>query len=332
MQQQRQQALELWLENIFPQKKYTLNKLAGDASFRRYFRVHEGNQTYIVMDAPPDKENSQAFVSIAQSYTKLGLHVPEILVTDLTQGFLLLSDLGDRLYLSELNTENADLLYEQALAIIPSIQACSGDVSNWQLPHFGEKMIVNELQLFLHWFLQQHLGLELNSATQAMFATTFNHLIQVANEQPQVCMHRDYHSRNLLRITNTHVGVLDFQDASWGPITYDVVSLLRDCYVAWAPSKVHRWALDFYELCRDSTHLQKYSNDQFLYWFDLVGVQRHLKILGIFTRLYHRDGKNMYLGDIPRTLNYLVEVSENYAELKGLQSFLLSTVMPQLEC
>ncbi len=330
MHQQRQQALELWLEKILPEKKLTISKLAGDASFRRYFRIQDGDQTYIAMDAPPEKEDSKAFLAIAQSFSQHGLHVPEILATDLKQGFLLLSDLGDRLYLTELTAENADVLYEQALAVIPQIQECQ-TVSNWELPHFGEKIIVAELQLFIHWFLQKHLGLELNQAVQTMLAQTFNQLIQIANAQPQVCVHRDYHSRNLLCLNNQRVGVLDFQDAAWGPITYDAVSLLRDCYIAWAPSQVRSWTLQFFNRYRDSNQLKEYSADQFLYWFDFVGVQRHLKVLGIFARLYHRDGKSLYLNDIPRILNYLLQVSENHVELSPLRGFLQATVIPKLQ-
>lgn len=329
MQQQRQQALEHWLKNIFPDKKLTLSKLAGDASFRRYFRIRDGGQTYVAMDAPPTKENNVAFIAIAQSFARQGLHVPEILEVDLKQGFLLLSDLGDRLYLTELNAANADLLYDQALAVISNIQTCQA-VANWELPNFGEKIIINELQIFIQWFLQKHLAVELTNNSQAILTQTFEQLIRVANTQPQVCIHRDYHSRNLLCLNNQKVGVLDFQDAAWGPITYDVVSLLRDCYIAWSPSQVLRWALQFYDRYRDVKQLKEYSNDQFLYWFDLVGVQRHLKVLGIFARLYHRDDKALYLGDIPRILNYLMQVSEHHAELKALRGFLQTTVIPKV--
>ena len=269
-------------------------------------------------------------MAVGQSFAKHGLHVPNILAIDLENGFLLLSDLGDRLYLTEMTPENVDVLYTQALAVIPQIQACQS-VSDWELPHFGEKIIVTELQLFIHWFLQKHLGLELNPATQAMLAQTFNHLIQVANAQPQVCVHRDYHSRNLLRLNDHDVGVLDFQDAAIGPISYDAVSLLRDCYIAWSPSQVTHWALQFFNHCRDLNQFKDHSAEQFLYWFDFVGVQRHLKVLGIFSRLYHRDGKGLYLNDIPRILNYLIQVGENYAELSGLRGFLQSTVIPKLQ-
>lgn len=329
MQQQRQQALELWLEKTLPRNKLSITKLAGDASFRRYFRIHDGNQTFIAMDAPPEKENNHAFVAIANSFAKHGLDVPEILASDLNQGFLLLSDLGDRLYLTELTPQNADLLYEQALAVIPHIQACQ-KISDWELPHFGEKIIVTELELFVYWFLNKHLDLELNHSTQTMLTQTFNQLIRAANEQPQVCVHRDYHSRNLLCLNDQRVGVLDFQDAVWGPFTYDVVSLLRDCYISWSPSQVCNWALQFYDLYCTSGQFKEHSKDQFLHWFDFVGIQRHLKVLGIFARLYHRDGKGLYLNDIPRILNYLIQVSENYTELDALRTFLQTIVVTKL--
>lgn len=328
MHDQRQIELENWLKQVLTSQP-VLIKLADDASFRRYFRVKTNEQTLVAMDAPPDKEDSRPFVAIAQAFAKHGVKVPEILAVDLAQGFLLLSDLGDQLYLNELTSDNVNHLYQQALSVIPLIQACQ-NVSGWELPHFGTELIQRELELFRHWFLQIHLALELDAKSQTMLTNTFAKLIHVANEQPQVCVHRDYHSRNLLRLTNDEVGVIDFQDAVWGPVTYDAVSLLRDCYIVWPQSEVKRWLLQFYQQCCDHNLIKNVSEQQFLYWFDLVGVQRHLKVLGIFSRLYHRDGKKGYLNDMPRILDYLLAVTSQHSELNELCCFLQSTVQPKL--
>lgn len=326
--QDRYTALEIWLGKRFPHTQYSLTRLAGDASFRRYFRLQVSGQTFVVMDAPPEKENNHSFVAVAQAFAKQGIEVPTVFAVDFDLGFMLLSDLGDRLYLSELASGDTDDLYSQALAIIPKIQACR-DIPSVSLQHFGGEVIHRELGLFPEWFLGKHLNIELDVAMQADLSDIFAKLVEVANEQPQVCVHRDYHSRNLLRLSNEGVGVLDFQDAVWGPITYDAVSLLRDCYIAWPATHVQKWALKLHDSFADERVLAGCSNDQFLYWFDMVGVQRHLKVLGIFSRLYYRDGKSIYLGDIPRILRYLLDVSENHVELTSLRHFLQRHVVEQ---
>lgn len=330
MQDQRKIALETWLKKTLLPSQFSLSPLAGDASFRRYFRVHKDNETFVVMDAPPNKENSRPFIAIAKAFAKQGIKVPAILAADIDLGFLLLTDLGDRLYLTELHNGSVNNLYDRALAIIPQIQTCAW-VPDWNLPRFGEEIIVRELQLFPQWFLQKHLNLELDQNTQTMLGNAFAYLIQQANNQPQVCVHRDYHSRNLLCLANDDVGVLDFQDAVWGPITYDAVSLLRDCYIAWPLADVMRWVGHYYDNCVATGLLKNISKDQFIAWFDLMGIQRHLKVLGIFARLYHRDGKGLYLSDIPRILKYVIDVSENYTELKSLRQFLQASVLTQMQ-
>lgn len=322
MQDHRQIALEAWLKKNLANTEFNITKLAGDASFRRYFRIHTAQQTFVAMDAPPEKENCQPFVAVAKSFAAQGILVPEVLAADLNLGFLLLSDLGDRLLLAELQSINqADYFYTQALEIIPQIQSCL-TVTDWNLPKFGEQIIKNELQLFIDWFLVQHLQIKIDKALDNSLQNLFSILIQAANEQPQVCVHRDFHSRNLMCLDENKIGILDFQDAVIGPITYDAVSLLRDCYIAWPIADVSRWVLFFYGLCVENQLINNVTQQQFIYWFDLVGIQRHLKVLGIFARLYHRDGKAGYLQEIPRILQYIFEASEKYSELDGLNNFI----------
>lgn len=326
MHDQRLILLNQWLEKHFSTNKFLVTKLAGDASFRRYFRVHKDKQTFVVMDAPPDKENSESFVAIAQAFAKNGIKVPEILAVDLSLGFLLLSDLGDKVLLPELGEHNADYLYQKALAVIPQIQPCMS-IPNWPLAKFGDQLALQELQLFPEWFLQKHLELPFDQEINHLLTATFSQLIQIINDQPQVCVHRDYHSRNLLCLENNEIGVLDFQDAVIGPITYDAVSLLRDCYVAWPEQDVARWLLYFYNKCVENGNLNNISPEQFTFWFDFVGIQRHLKVLGIFARLYYRDGKDGYLKEMPRISQYILSVSIKYPSLKPFRDFFETTVM-----
>lgn len=313
--------LQNWLQQIFPAQNFQLKKLAGDASFRRYFRVHLPDKTLIAMDAPPDKENSQPFFAIAKAFSALGIEVPHILNADLSQGFLLLSDLGDNLYLNELTAENADQLYSAALQVLQKIQLCQV-IPEYSLPRFNETLYARELQLFPDWFLQRHLKFPMDVQQEYLLADTFEKLINSALKQPQVCIHRDYHSRNLLHVNNSTVGVLDFQDAVIGPITYDAVSLLRDCYIAWPDSDTTRWALQYHQNLREQKLLTTHTQDEFLRWFDWMGIQRHIKVIGIFSRLCYRDDKSVYLNDIPRIFNYLLTVCDKHTELKAIKNFL----------
>ena len=309
-----------------------LQPASSDASFRRYLRADMGDTTHIVMDAPPENEDCRPFVDIARALFDTGLHVPQILEEDLEQGFLLLDDLGDRLYLDELDKETVERLYGDALGALITMQAGGpvGDV----LPPYDENLLMQEMELFREWFMRQHLGLELDDETNVMLDQTFKYLADSALEQPRVCVHRDYHSRNLMVTDSHNPGILDFQDAVYGPVTYDLVSLLRDCYIAWPREQVEDWALGFHELAMQSGIIDRELHDdeqQFLVWFDLMGVQRHLKAIGIFARLNHRDGKPGYLDDIPRTLNYVEEVSGRYPELKGLHDLVAARVKLALE-
>jgi aminoglycoside/choline kinase family phosphotransferase len=323
----RLEALKRWLETELDFSEYTLTPASSDASFRRYFRVvHDGN-SLIVMDAPPDKEDSRPFVAVAKLLFDAGLNVPEVLDQDLDQGYLLLGDLGSTLYLDELGDDSVERLYGDALGALAAIQAC--DPGSGALPDYDRTLLMNEMGLFRDWLVGTHLGITLNAAQADLLDAAYNLLADNALAQPQVLVHRDYHSRNLMVTARNNPGILDFQDAVIGPVTYDLVSLLRDCYIAWPRNRVEDWALGYQKLALQSGILREEHEDprQFLRWFDLMGVQRHLKAAGIFARLNHRDGKTAYLDDIPRTLGYVVEVSGRYPELAGLGEFVEVNVL-----
>ncbi|HEB63041.1 MAG TPA: aminoglycoside phosphotransferase [Gammaproteobacteria bacterium] len=308
----RLKAIQQWLLNEVKLSKFDLKPASSDASFRRYFRVDTGTETFIVMDAPPEKEDCQPFVDIAKVLGQAGLNTPRIIAQDLEQGFLLLSDLGSRLFLDELNDDSVELLYGDALNSLQKLQKIPHN--SLPLPNYSADLLQQEMMLFHDWFLKQHLAIELSKEERAVLFDAFETLTESALEQPQVWVHRDYHSRNLMVLDKESPGILDFQDAVIGPVTYDLVSLLRDCYIAWPRERVEAWVTTYYQNC--DTDLGGVSGAQFLRWFDLMGVQRHLKAMGIFARLNIRDGKSGYLGDIPRTLAYVREVCGRYEELR----------------
>ncbi len=317
----RKQLLLEWLDNVLPTTLIKMAPASSDASFRRYFRVWYGDQTRVVMDAPPDKEDCQPFMTIAQALCDLGLNAPKIFADNLDQGFLLLSDLGTRQYLSALTPDNVSVLYGDALKALARLQM--GDKPDSSLlPAYDSQLLQTEMLLFRQWFLEKLLGLKLNEDEYGILDQVFTLLERNALEQPQVWVHRDYHSRNLMVTHPDNPGVLDFQDAVIGAVTYDLVSLLRDCYIAWPQEQVAAWVLD-YRLQLQALGMDGLEDaDQFMRWFDLMGVQRHLKATGIFARLNLRDGKSGYLHDIPRTLGYILEVSVRYPELAGLAKLL----------
>ncbi len=288
---------------------------SSDASFRRYFRVRHGDDSYILMDAPPQQENCQPFIHVSGLLLDLGLHVPEVLASDLQQGFLLLTDLGSHCYLDALDDSTADRLYGDAMGALLTLQSCA--TPDCGLPDYGRDLLLGEMALFRDWLLDRHLGIRLDETQAAALDTAFGQLADSALGQPQVCVHRDYHSRNLMVCEQHNPGVLDFQDAVIGPVTYDLVSLLRDCYIAWPRERVEDWVLGYHELALQTGILrpEQAGEADFLRWFDWMGVQRHLKAAGIFARLNHRDGKPGYLADIPRTLGYVTEVCARYPEL-----------------
>ncbi len=316
----RQQQIIQWLENDLGYQDYSMQPASADASFRRYFRLKDNvnGDTKILMDAPPEKEDSHPFIRIAQSFHQLGLNVPEVYAQNFEQGFFLLSDLGSIDYLTQLNDSNADPLYKdamQALLVMQAGQHCA-------LPVYDEALLQQEMNLFTDWFLVKHRQINLSAQQQQLITETFSFLAASALSQPRVCVHRDYHSRNLMVTSEHNPGVLDFQDAVMGPVTYDLVSLLRDCYVAWPQDKVEQWLRYFHALAIDKGVLSPVDYARFEEWFDLMGMQRHLKAVGIFSRLNYRDGKPNYLNDIPLTLSYVDMVSEKYSELKKFGQFI----------
>lgn len=270
------------------------------------------------MDAPPDREDCGPFIHVSRLLLDMGLHVPEVIAQDAQRGFLLLSDLGSRQYLDELNENTVDRLYGDALGALATLQSCAP--ANSGLPAYDDELLMFEMSLFRDWLIGTHLDIGLDDQEQLELQESFRRLAASALAQPMVCVHRDYHSRNLMVSTLHNPGILDFQDAVIGPVTYDLVSLLRDCYIAWPRERVEAWATGYYELALQTGILRPDQSDeqQFLRWFDWMGVQRHLKAAGIFARLCHRDGKQGYLGDIPRTLGYVREVCGRYSELSAL--------------
>lgn len=314
-----------WVETTLGCASFHIAPLSGDASFRRYWRVARGDASYVLMDAPPEHIDCRPFVDLAGRLAAAGVRVPEVLAADLTQGLLLLSDLGDRLYLHELNADSAPALYRDAIARLIEMQA---RVSTADLPCYSASLLMDEMQLFVTWLLERELDLRPTPQEQAMLHSVFAWLIGEALVQPRVFVHRDYHSRNLLCIAAHSPGVLDFQDALSGPVSYDLVSLLRDCYIRWPEAEVRAWALDYLREAQRAGVVAALAPETFLRWMDLMGVQRHLKASGIFARLWHRDGKPGYLKDIPRTLDYIVDVSDRYSELAPLQRWMTERVMP----
>jgi N-acetylmuramate 1-kinase len=300
-----------------------------DASFRRYFRVTRDADTYIVMDAPPGKEDVGPFVKVARLLAGIDLNVPLILARDLERGFLLLSDLGSRQYLDELAVAGAaDRLYADALNGLQKIQTADAGLSR-ALPRYDRTLLVNEMQLMPEWFLRRHLGITVERHERAMLDRLFESLAQSAAAQPATFVHRDYHSRNLLLCAENNPGILDFQDAVYGPITYDLASLLKDCYIAWPPPRVRAWALNYREQLLEAGVVMPGDAAQFMRWFDLMGLQRHIKVLGIFSRLYYRDGKPQYLNDLPRVLQYAKEAAGVYEEAAQFADFIAARIDPK---
>ncbi len=275
------------------------------------------------MDAPPPEEDCRPYVSVARAFRVLGLNVPDILAQDVERGFLLITDLGERLYLDALGESTVERLYDDAMAALVRLQVGSGSVT-W-LPPYDATLLRGEMELFREWYLGRHLGLSLDDRQNALLDTTFELLTQAALDQPRVAVHRDYHSRNLMVTPDNNPGILDFQDAVYGPVTYDLASLLRDCYVAWDRRRVEAWVGGYHARARRAGVAVGDDTRRFLRWFDWMGMQRHLKATGIFARLNHRDHKPGYLKDIPRTLRYVLDVAARYPEFNEL-STLLGTI------
>jgi aminoglycoside/choline kinase family phosphotransferase len=323
---ERFEELRRWLADVIPERGIEPRPASSDASFRRYFRIGTREGSRIVMDAPPDRESVQRYMQVARKLAAAGVHVPEVYAMDVERGFLLLGDLGDETYLDALaRGEPAEPLYEDAIATLLRLQA-RGDPAG--LPDYDRALLARELAIFREWFLERHLAVRLDSVAAAEFARVETFLVDAALAQPRALVHRDYHSRNLM-LSEPNPGVLDFQDAVVGPIAYDLVSLLRDCYVAW-PREWVAERLRGYHARASVAGLPVGTLADFTRGFDLTGVQRHLKATGIFARLWHRDGKAGYLGDIPRVLDYLKDVAHGYRELDPLARLIDCEVLPRL--
>ena len=315
-------AMKEWLDGL-GYRNCELTSASEDASFRRYFRLHQGADSWIIMDAPPEKEPCDAFVKIALKLRGVQLSAPEILHENHDEGFLVLTDFGRESYLQALNSGSMNRLYADATAAILSMQT---QIDADDLPPYDEMLLRREMNLFKEWFLEQLLNIELNPNQLNLWQLITDDLVHNALEQPQAFVHRDYHSRNLMNIEahpelGSNPGILDFQDAVKGPVTYDLVSLFRDCYIDWPQHQVDRWVLDFLDVAGQK-HLEGIKPDQFMHWFNLMGVQRHLKAIGIFSRLSIRDEKDQFLLDIPRTFNYLKNVVAQEMSLADLNTLI----------
>lgn len=310
--------LTLWL-NSLPAPALVISSLrpaSSDASFRRYFRVDAADGgSFIVMDAPPPQENVQPFIDVANLFAATSVTVPTILAQDVAQGFLLLTDLGSTTYLSVLNNDTAHKLYLDAIDALVLLQSQS---KPGVLPDYDRALLHRELMLFPDWYLSKHLGATLTDTQTAELNKVFDILLANNLAQPQVYVHRDYHSRNLMVLERGNPGILDFQDAVYGPLTYDLVSLLRDAYVEWDEEMVLDWAIRYWERARRAGLPVNPDIDAFYRDFEFMGLQRHLKVLGIFARLYHRDGKDAYLKDLPLVIAYTRKTAHRYIELKPL--------------
>ncbi len=321
--------LEQWLRAKCALQVDALQPMHGDASFRRYFRIHAHGNSFVVMDAPPPQENCRSYVAVANALRSIGLKTPEIIHADLAQGFLVVTDFGDATYLKTLNTDNADRLYQRALRALALLQGCRS-VAGHIVPVFTADFMWKEWAWHKEWVLEKMLGLAPPVAEDDL-DQCYQFIVRSAVEQPQVFMHRDYHSANLMVLEEDSVGILDFQDAFIGPVTYDLVSLLRDCYIDWPRERVQDWVVSYFrQLCHLGT-LQGISEQDFLRWFDLMGVQRHLKALLTFSRKHVRDHQSHYLKYVPRTLEYILSVSQYYRELDILHDYLRVTVQPAFE-
>jgi hypothetical protein len=307
--------LESWLKHTLSGQEFTLTTASADASFRRYFRVHLGDKTLIAMDAPPPQEDCAPFVKVAKLMLDAGLNAPEVIAQDLANGFLLLSDLGDDTYLSQLKASNAQKMYGDASDALIKLQLASKPNI---LPNYDDALLTRELNLFPDWYIAKHLGIVLQANQEAALRVSFETLNRNILAQTQVYVHRDYHSRNLMITKENNPGILDFQDAVFGAITYDLVSLLKDAYIQWDEEQIIDFAVRYWEKARKSTLPVPQDFSEFYRDFEWMGAQRHIKILGIFARLYHRDGKDGYLKDMPLVLHYLRKVCERYVELRPL--------------
>ncbi len=319
----RREQLTHWIHQTYPDAQITV--ASADASFRRYFRVSQAEKTYIAMDAPPEQEDCTPFIDVTERLRSAQVHAPKIIQHDLKHGFLLLEDFGDTPYLNALNKVTADKLYDNALNALIKIQ----QANTQGLPEYTDQLLLQEMQYMPEWFLKKHLGITPTVEQQKIIDRTLTVITTLVLQQPQVFVHRDYHSRNLMVTEHNNPGIIDYQDAVLGPITYDLVSLLRDCYIQWPHEKTAKWVLNFKAQAEAAGLMEKVPDTSFIQWFDYMGLQRHIKVLGIFARLNHRDGKSNYLNDLPLTLHYVMEVGKKYPLTRPLTDLFIAWKIPQ---
>ena len=315
----RAATIHAWLDEVLPARQTPLAAASTDASFRRYFRVRDGGQTYIVMDAPPERVDCRPFAHLSERLEAAGLNVPRVLAHDEPRGLMLLTDLGTVRYLDALDAAGADALYQDAIDALVMMQT---RLSTGALPDYDETLLRGELSLFEDWFLRRHLGLSLDSAAANGLQRCLDWLVGACLSQPRCFVHRDYHSRNLMVTPHRSPGILDFQDAVRGPIGYDLASLLRDVYVEWPAARIATWIERYHAAATTASLCVDTSLTTLSHWVDICGVQRHLKIAGIFCRLHYRDGKSGYLADIPLALTYLHRVAAQNPELRPLAAMI----------
>ncbi len=323
----RKSALANWVTLNTPDSWHPieLQSLGSDAGFRRYFRFQQPSQ-WLAVDAPPATEDSHQFVAIARILRNQNVHSPEILVADPELGFLLVEDMGDTLFFRAVDNANADQLYTLAIDTLLQLHQC--DDHPELIPRYDRVLLRRELEIFTEWFARKLLGYSLNDTEQQLLDQLFINLEDNSLTQPQGFVHRDYHSRNLLVRDDGALGVIDFQGALWGGVTYDLVSLLRDCYLRWPADKVTQWALYYRQRAIDLQQIPIVTEQEFLRWFDWLGLQRHIKVLGIFARLQLRDNKSGYLQDLPLVIRYTLEVANQYPELQEFAAWFTRTLLP----
>ncbi|HEX5629630.1 MAG TPA: phosphotransferase [Usitatibacteraceae bacterium] len=315
---ERLEALDAWLGRTLGGREFTREPASADASFRRYFRVCSGDRTWIAMDAPPEREDCRPFVKVAGLMREAGVHVPEIVAQDLAQGFLLLSDLGRRTYLQAFDGTNEEALFRDATGALVDWQAASRE---GELPPYDEALLRRELALFPDWFVARHLGVTLDAAERESLEQVFRRILERNLAEPRVFVHRDFMPRNLM-VSEPNPGVLDFQDAVHGPISYDIASLWRDAFVTWEEERVLDGTIRYWEAARKRGLPVRADFGEFWRDVEWMGLQRHLKVLGIFARIHYRDGKPGYLGDTPRFLAYVRHACARYGELRPLARLL----------
>jgi aminoglycoside/choline kinase family phosphotransferase len=318
--QDRATARLAWVRRTLGDPALTLQPASSDASFRSYWRTEHDGQSWIVMDSPPEREDPRPWLAIGDRLAAAGLHVPKVAAQDLQQGLLLIEDLGSRLYLAELNEANADRLYGDAMDALFAMQT---RVACEDLPPFDHTVLVNGLEVMPEWFLERHLGHTPSCEEWDVLEAAFDVVIRNALAQPRCFVHRDYHSRNLLVTDANSPGVIDFQGALHGPLTYDLASLLRDAYIAWPRARVEGWVESYRQRLRHAGVIgEDIDAARFLRWFDLTGLHRHVRVLGQFYRLWYRDGKQGYLADVPQVYRYVIEVARSYPELADFAALL----------